>query len=269
VHRGRKIASVIATELLRSNFLEIAVMSFGLRFNLTTLAVRGLKIAAMFCVLSLVLVSNRATAESLNIQADTTWRGIGPVGDQTGGNINTKGLAWEATHLGWNTSLGFNDSNAAGWTNIISVVHPQVPFIRFWVDGTDTIGSSPAYFRKEFLIEGTPTLGLLDFGVDDDAYVYVNGTQVFADSNGLYTSIDNINVSAFLVPGPNLIAIKAHDVQGAQSINLNLDVTFTPGPFPVPEPSGIMLFLSGAVFVGVGMAKKLRQRGTSRGQAKA
>jgi hypothetical protein len=184
-----------------------------------------------------VFGARNAAADSLAVLIDTSWRAIGPVGDQTGQGINNSaGLAWEASHVGWNNSLAFDDSAAAGWTNAIQVTHPNPPNIRFWVDGTDTVGSSPAYFRREFDIPGIPSSGLLDFNVDDDAFVYVNGQIVFSDANGLANDETDISVMPYLHSGINLIAVKAHDQQGAQSIAGRLDIVYQ-----VPEPNSLVL----------------------------
>jgi hypothetical protein len=119
-------------------------------------------------------------------------------------------------------------------------VHPNPPFIRYWVDGTETVGSSPAYFRKVFNIPGAPQSGSLDFNVDDDAKLYVNGHLVFDDSNSLATDFAGLNVSPYLNSGLNLIAVKAQDQQGAQSIQGQLNITY------VPEPSAITLISIGS-----------------------
>ena len=174
---------------------------------------------------------------SQSISVDTTWRAIGPVGDLTGQGINNVGLAWEASHVGWNSLIAFDDSDAAGWKYAISAVHQNPPVIRYWVDGTDVIGSSPAYFRKAFNIAGVPVSGSLDFIVDDDAKIYVNGQLVFTDSDSLATIVNDINILPYLQSGMNLIAVKAQDQQGAQSINGLIELTYQ-----VPEPATLLLF---------------------------
>lgn len=162
----------------------------------------------------------------LLVETDTTWRAIGPVGDQTGADIHTVGLDFEAANPGWNSNVLYDDSAAAGWSDAIEVIHPTEPFERYWVDGTDIIGSSPAYFRKTFEIDGVPTTAFLDVIVDDDALVYINGHLVVNDSDGLATYLFDLDVEPWLVQGTNLIAVKAHDGQGAQSLNVSLRVEY-------------------------------------------
>jgi hypothetical protein len=192
--------------------------------------------AATIAVLVFAGRSVEGLTFTTQIPVDTTWRAIGPVGDLTGQGINNVGLAWEAAHVGWNNNVAFDDSDAAGWKFAIAVAHPISPLTRYWVDGTDTIGSSPAYFRKVINIPGTPQSGSLDFLVDDDAKVYVNGNLVINDSDSLATDFSGINVGPYLNSGLNLIAVKAQDQQGARSINGQLTVTY------VPEPSALLLF---------------------------
>ncbi len=190
-------------------------------------------------LLAVVLGPRLALADFLvatSVYVNTSWRTIGPVGDLTGGGINNVGLAWEAANPGWNSALMFDDSNSAGWSNAIEVVHPNPPFLRYWFDGTETVGSSPVYFRKEFEIEGDPISGLFSFTVDDDAQIYVNGVQVVNDSNGLATTVSGLDVLPYLTTGLNLIAVKAQDQQGGQGFAGNLQLVSN-----VPEPSGIVL----------------------------
>jgi hypothetical protein len=50
--------------------------------------------------------------------------------------------------------------------------------------------------------------------VDDDVQIYINGQLVFNDQNGVATFIPVTDVTGFLHPGPNLLAVKAHDSFG-------------------------------------------------------
>jgi hypothetical protein len=156
-----------------------------------------------------------------SMTTDTTWRGIGPVGNQEGTPITSVGLDWEAANRGWNTSLTFDDSDAAGWKSCINNREP--PYI--WVDGPYINGSSPSYYRKVFELSGTPTSGMLSFGVDDDAIIYINGQLAVSDTDGFSTDSSGIDVTPLLVAGTNLIAVKAHDSCGYQeSLKVTLDV---------------------------------------------
>ncbi len=138
------------------------------------------------------------------IATDVTWRRPRQVGNLEGQPIAVAGLAWEAINPGWNNSLAFDDS---GWGNPVpqpdtwdptNTISPHV----VWANGSDT----PIYLRKEFEINGTPTSGTLDFGVDDDAQIFINGTLAANDDQGGATYRPGIDVGSLLVPGTNLIA---------------------------------------------------------------
>jgi hypothetical protein len=149
------------------------------------------------------------------------------------------GLAWEAAHPGWNTSLTFDDSDAAGWRYCIN--NREHPYI--WVDGPYINGSSPSYYRKVFELSGTPASGKLSFGVDDDAIIYINGQLAVSDTDGGATDMFDIDVTSLLVPGTNLIAVKAHDSYGYQeslkvslAVEVPLVVVAREQPRPVVNP---------------------------------
>jgi hypothetical protein len=192
----------------------------------------------MITAVALLAIRSVGAAEirTLSVPVDITWRAIGPVGDLTGQPIGSVGLEWESANLGWNTLVSYDDTDAAGWKETIEVIHLHEPFVRYWVDGTDIVGSSPAYFRRVIDIPGTPLESSFSFGVDDDATIYINGNVVFTDSDGLYSFFTGANVTPYLRSGPNLVAVKAHDLQGAQAIWGQLEVRYQ-----VPELSSAML----------------------------
>jgi hypothetical protein len=197
-----------------------------------------------------------ASAVTTLVPVNTTWRAIGPLGDLTGEHIENVGLTWEAANPGWNNSLNYDDSNAAGWKDAIETNHfPNPPYLRYWVDGTPSDGSTPSYYRKLFNIPGIPTGGSLNFGVDDDAYVYLNGTKVFNDENRVATEINGINVAALLHSGLNLLAVKAQDNEGDHSIWGQLSVEYQ-----VPEPSVICLAFIGLLFTIGKAGREVRRR---------
>ena len=183
-------------------------------------------------------VTDHVCVKTLNIESittDTTWRGIGPEGNQEGTPIASVGLAWEAANPGWNTSLTFDDTDAAGWKSCINNREP--PYI--WVDGPYINGSSPSYYRKVFELSGTPTSGMLSSGVDDDAIIYINGQLAVSDTDGIPTESSLIDVTSLLVPGMNLIAVKAHDSSGNQeSLKVTLDIEIPLEIFMTKGPGG-------------------------------
>lgn len=219
----------------------------------------------------LILWLGAAPAGAVSITITTSvgpadgWRAIAPVGDLAGQPISTVGLAWEAADVGWNTSLTFDDSDAAGW---------HVPVFRdvtrygstatnhIWADDPQGAGDTPGYFRKVFTLDADPVLALLggavgttDSVIDDDAQIWVNGTLVFDDRDGVATTIGVEDVTAHLHEGQNLIAIKAHDTFGADE-HFSLILRIDPA---VPEPTTPLLLLVAAA-AGCGLAQRRKWR---------
>lgn len=162
------------------------------------------------------------------LETDTTWRAMAPVGNQEGQPINNVGLAWEAQNPGWNTSLTFDTSS---WENARQVG------TSIWGQDSDT----PLYLRKTFFAPGPAQKVSLIATADDDVLVYVNGNLVVTDANGSATDIGPIDVTQYIVPGQNLVALKAHDSFGqTESVRLMLYGT-------VPEPGGMSLAAAGVV----------------------
>jgi hypothetical protein len=198
-----------------------------------------------------------ASADTFQLKTDPTWRAIGPAGDQHGKPIVTQGLVWEGANAGWNTSLTYDHSDAAGWVNAVYNGQYGVGDAAIWVNETGLYGLTPAYFRKIFTLDGIPTQALLDVTRDDDIQLYINGQLALNDTDGGDNTTLDINVTSFLVPGQNLIAAKAHDSYGAyEQFSAVLDVTFT----PVPEPSTIVTALAGLLVVGWLAARRITGR---------
>lgn len=202
------------------------------------------------------LASTASTASALTISTSANpadgWRAIAPVGNLEGQPIAAVGLTWEAAHVGWNTSITFDDSDAAGW---------HAPVVRdvtrygsnatnaIWADGPQNgAGPTPGYIRKTFTLDtdiASAHFGGGSFpdainGIDDDAQIYLNGVLVFDDQNGLSGVIPFTDVTAYLHAGENLLAVKAHDTFGAdEHFALALEIQ------PVPEPNTALLVALG------------------------
>ena len=188
-----------------------------------------------------VAVAN-AGAEQLSLPSGTHWRAIGPVGNLEGTPIANAGLFWESVNVGWNTDLSYDDSDAAGWKYATKSPYPAANAI--WADGMHPNGFTPAYFRYKFVVDGTPTKGLLTVLVDDDAQVYINGERVVNDTDGVGTLVRDVDVTTSLRQGENLIATKAHDSWGGGEHFMS---DFTIQYEPIPEPSNLVLLSMGAV----------------------
>lgn len=212
-----------------------------------------------------LLVASRSGALVISTSADPAdgWRAIAPVGDQAGLPISSVGLAWEAAHVGWNNSLTFDGSDAAGW-------HPPVPrdLTRYgqtstnniWSDDPQGSGDTPSYFRLIFTLDDDPLTaqlgGISDYSnvVDDDAQIYLNGTLVWDDRDGVSTFIPLIDVTPYLHAGRNLLAVKAHDSFGVdEHFSLVLEVD------AVPEPTASLLLPAAAAALAASRSARPRR----------
>lgn len=187
---------------------------------------------------SLLLNSSEARADNFKVSTDNSWLVVAPLGDLAGTSINSVGSEWEAANSGWNTDRDFD---LTGWEPLRD--HRK----GFWGPGVLT----PIYTRKIFNIPGVQEATLSGW-VDDDVQIYINGALVFDDHNGWATTFGNIDIAAYLAPGDNLIAAKAHDSYGVyESLSITIDGV-------VPEPATLsLLAISG---LGLLIRRKRQQR---------
>jgi hypothetical protein len=175
---------------------------------------------------------------------DLTWRAFGLPGDAEGTPIDSVGVRWENDNLGWNTSFAYDDSSANGWhTPISRGVDSQFSYI--WSEGAQFFGATPSYFRETFLVEGAPSSAFVDFSVDDDVQIWINGILAINDLNNTATNKFGIDVLPFIHQNENLIAIKAHDSFPFADFGENsehLAVRLVIESNAVPEPSAALLF---------------------------
>lgn len=133
---------------------------------------------------------------------------------------------------GW-TELDFDDSD---WLNA------EAPW-QYW-DWTDLSPAKPMwypgghkdeagwfFFRKTFTLPSgeRPRVANLAVQVDDDFVLFINGREVARDESGITEPPSIYEVSRYLHPGRNVIAIKARDSAGGnEGVNLKLEVGFHP-----------------------------------------
>lgn len=141
------------------------------------------------------------------------------------------------------TSWKYSDIEVSGWTNIsfddsswlfangpsdglcppsainIEGRMDQHGAMPIWTQ--NPINRSTAYFRKTFTLS---SLGkrLVRALFDDDGDIYINGTLVLSNHDGHVSGVSYVDVSPYLVVGENVIAIKAIDAGGCQSIQFEL-----------------------------------------------
>jgi hypothetical protein len=173
---------------------------------------------------------------------DSSWLAMAPEGNRQGRPIHSVGSSFEAGNPGWKSDLALDTS---AWVS----ARPR-PGGAIWGPGADT----PVYLRKTFtLSDPVEDVALLAIA-DDDALIYVNGNLVAADASGKTSGLGPIDVTDYLLPGENLIAVKAHDSYGVgENFYAHLVGTV------VPEPGTLALLGMGTVGL-LGYAWRRRKR---------
>ena len=146
------------------------------------------KLLAVLALFSALLVLPGPVKASLtNIVSDGNWRVTSP-----------------APPGGWNTSISFNDSDAAGWEYAFKNPSGNVIWMR-----SNLSASSPGqvWFRKVFVLPALPTSASGSFYFDDDGQAYLNGTLVVNDTGGGATTTTLQLATNLFVVGENLIAV--------------------------------------------------------------
>jgi hypothetical protein len=161
-------------------------------------------------------------ADVLTVQTDTSWKATAV----------TPGA-------GWATNPSYDDSawGYAAFEGTTYTFPDGYAWNGIW-SSTDSMPNDTVYFRKVFTIPGTPTSAFLDFGEDDDADLFLNTVMLINDHN--FTAddfiLDHVDVTSYLSPGDNLIAVEGlNSVGGAARIMGALVVTY------VPEPASLAL----------------------------
>ena len=129
-----------------------------------------------------------------------------------------------ATTTNWVSDLGYDDSDAAGWTNAFRDGVGN----NIWHTTTQS-SQSPANvrFRTKFFYSGDPVIGAsLRIAFDDNGEAWFNGTRLINDTGGGATTIIVPVDPALFLTGDNLVAVFGkNSIAPVNSINVRLIVT--------------------------------------------
>lgn len=199
--------------------------------NRTTLAV--------LCAASLLAaVSAPAVAADTLVQTNTAWR-----------------VTATAPASGWNTSASFND---AAWQPATALYNVS-DYLGSAYAGTKAIWTQAGQFsttdttiwgRTVFSLGAAPQSAMLEYGIDDDGDIWVNGTLVVSDHNGIANG-GFADVSPYLVAGNNVIAFTATDNYQTYGYNHAAWIRVEGTVAAVPEASTYAMLLLGLGAVGL------------------
>jgi hypothetical protein len=104
-----------------------------------------------------------------------------------------------------------------------------LPLWEKWIWAPKTTDNQTIWFRRVFELPANAKAAKLWVGADDAAEVFVNG-QTAGKFNGWRVSGPVANVTRFLKPGRNVIAVEAFNGKGAAGFLLRLEVESRAGP---------------------------------------
>lgn len=186
---------------------------------------------ALACALAGTLAATPARADTL-VKTDATWS-VTPM----------------APAAGWNTDTGFN---AATWQaatplyNVADYLGPSYIAQGLWTSGGQfSTTETTIWARRVFQIASLPSSASLLAGFDDDADVWVNGSLVISDHNGIANNVDVPDLLPYLQVGDNLVAFTVNDNFGVYGYNHSAWMQIDGQVAAVPEPTTTVLMLAG------------------------
>lgn len=155
-----------------------------------------------------------------------------------------------APSAGWNVLAGFDTSSWQAATvlyNVSDYLGPAYTSQAIWSSGGQFSTTETAVWaRQVWNLAALPVSAALEGGFDDDVDLWINGTLVISDHNGVANGVGVADLLPYLQQGDNLIAFAVTDNYPVWGYNhaawLQIDGQHAPA---VPEPETLALMLAG------------------------
>jgi PEP-CTERM motif len=209
-------------------------------------ATRTSRVAMMTAMATVALACTTAPAHAEALaQTDTSWL------------VTASGPS-----AGWNTSAAFNTATWQSATvlyNVADYLPAESPLTKgIWSSGGQfSTTETTVWARRLWNLASLPTSASLHGGFDDDADVWINGTQVISDHNGIANNVGPVDITPYLSLGDNLIAFTASDNFRVYGYNHAAWVQIDgQRAAAVPEPATPALMLAGLVATAFGARRR-------------
>ena len=176
--------------------------------------------------------------------------------------------AWRVTAAaptsGWSTSASFDDTAWQSATALYSVDQYLGPAYvgtkGIWTQAGQFSSTETTIWGRTVLnLASVPQSATLEYGIDDDGDIIVNGTRVVSDQNGIANG-GLVDIGAYLVAGANVIAFTATDNFAVYGYNHAAWIQVEGITAAVPEPSTYAMLLLGLGAFGMVRGRSRRER---------
>ena len=125
--------------------------------------------------------------------------------------------------------------------------------------GQFSTSETTIWCREGLNLAAVPQSATLEYGIEDDGAIFVNGTLVVSDHNGLANG-GLVDTGAYLIAGANVIAFTVTDNFAVYGYNHSSWIQIDGVTAAVPEPSTYAMLLLGLAAFGMVRGRSHRKR---------